>query len=155
MRHWISIGFCGLALAATGTARAAPEARNPFHCSIALQVAYEMAKEAEGADSALSKELHGRMIWQAFAAARFPKPLASDEQGEALRRQLTGDTETELALAEACIKRQDAHPRFQAARIEERMRQGPDARPIDAPTMIVELRDFHRRLKAAPVAFER
>ena len=154
MRHWISIGFCGLALAVSGTARAAPEARNPFHCSIALQVAYELAREAQGADSALSRELHGRVVWQAFAAARFPRPLDSDAQGEALRRQLTEDREAGLSLAEACIKRQDAHPRFQASRIEEKMRRGTEASPIDTPTMIVELRDFHRRLKTAPVAFQ-
>lgn len=154
MRHWISIGFCGLALATSATARAAPEARNPFHCSIALQVAYEMSKEAQGADSPLSRELHGRLVWQAFAAARFPRALDSDAEGEALRKKLSDDSEAGLTMAEACIKRQDAHPRFQASRVEEQLRRSPDAIPLDAPTMIVEMKDFHRRLKTAPVAFQ-
>lgn len=153
MRHEIKIGFCSLALIASA-AHAAPEARNPFHCSIALQVAYEMTREAEGPDSDLSRELHGRLVWQAFAAASFPRALDSDAQGEALRRELTDDSDAGVALAEACIKRQDANPRFQASRVEEQIRRGPEARPLDAPRTIAELKDFHRRLKTAPAAVQ-
>ena len=110
----IALGMA-LTLGATAAGAAELEARNPFHCSLAMQVSYDRAKDLRGAEDALTKELHGSLVYQAFAAARFPKSLDSDQRADAIRAQLAADSEPALALTEACMMRQDATPRFRQA----------------------------------------
>ena len=123
--------FIAAALAGTGAAQAAsPEARNPFHCSIAIEASYDLANQRLGAEHALTQELHTRFVWQAFASAAFPKRLDSDSEAEALRQQFAADSDGAIALAEACMKRQDAHPKFRAARLEKQVRDGFPKEPV-------------------------
>lgn len=142
MRRLILSGFCAAALAASAGARA-PEARNPVHCSIAFQMTYEIAKEGLGADSALSRELHGRLVWQALAAARFPKN--DDSETEALRKQFAEDADAVLALTEACMRRQDANPDFREARIEKQVRDGFPDKPLGTRASLTQLKGVYRR----------
>ena len=134
----------GTALSFIGTAAGAAEleARNPFHCSLAMQTSYELAKEARGAEDPLSKELHSRLVYQAFAAARFPKSLDSDEQADAIRAQLAQDRDAAFALTEACMIRQDAAPRFRQARLEKQMAENFEKPPVTAHASLAELKDL-------------
>ena len=129
-----------LSLVATAAGAAELEARNPFHCSLAMQISYERAKEVRGADDALTKELHGRLVYQAFAAARFPKSLDSDQQADAIRGQLAGDGEAAFALTEACMMRQDATPRFRQARLEKQIADNFAKPPATAHASLAELK---------------
>ena len=141
MRYGSMIGLCAAALMAGAAAEArTPEARNPFHCSIALQISYELAKEARGADSAIARELHTRLVWQALAAARFPKAPDADAQAAALRTQFLSDSETGVALAEACMRRQDAHPSFREARLEKQLSDGVPQEPLSIRASVDELK---------------
>ena len=49
-----------LSLVATAAGAAELEARNPFHCSLAMQISYERAKEVRGADDAILVVVAGR-----------------------------------------------------------------------------------------------
>lgn len=129
-----------LSLVATAAGAAELEARNPFHCSLAMQISYERAKEVRGADDPLTKELHGRLVYQAFAAARFPKSLDSDQQADAIRAQLAGDGEAAFALTEACMMRQDATPRFRQARLEKQIEDNFAKPPATAHASLAELK---------------
>jgi hypothetical protein len=136
------------AAALAGPARAeapAVEARNPFHCSIALQVAHALAREAFGPEGPLTQEVHSRLVWQALAAARFPKAGHAEADADALRRHFSEHREEGLAMAEACMRRQDAHPAFQAARIDKQMRAGTNVEPANIRTVMAELIDAYRR----------
>lgn len=125
MHRRLVVMVCGIAFCTGAYAQPRPlEARNPFHCGIALQVTHDLVKKAHGADSLLAEDLQDRVLWQSFAAARFPKPLGSDVEGDALRRQLIEDPQATVALAEACMIRQDAHPQFREARLEKQLRDG-------------------------------
>lgn len=137
----VTIALCTTAaLAGATAAQAAPlEARNPFHCSIAMQVSYELAKDARGAEDPLTKELHSRLVFQAFAAARFPKALDSEEEAATLSKQLSEDAETAFALTEACMRRQDASPRFRQARLQKQVDGLPEA-PVSAHASLTELK---------------
>jgi hypothetical protein len=142
-----AIPIAGAAALAAGAAQAeerAPEARNPFHCSIALQVAHALVREAHGPEGALTRELHGRLVWQALAAARFPKTADSDEQADALRSRFSENRDEGLAMVEACMRRQDAHPRFQAARIEQQIREGEKLESANSGSALAELRDVYQ-----------
>ena len=132
MRHQLIVGAIAAAFFAGSAQAGAPEARNPFHCSIALQVAYDLVEEAQGPDTELAQEVHGRMVWQAFAAAHFPRALDSEAEAESLRALFGGDRDAGLAMAEACMIRQDAHPRFRASRLDRQIRDGFDKQAITA-----------------------
>ena len=134
----------GAAVSLIGTAAGAAEleARNPFHCSLAMQVSYELAKEARGAEDALTKELHGRLVYQAFAAARFPKAIDSDQQAAAISEQLAQDGEAAFALTEACMLRQDATPRFRQARLEKQIAENFETAPVTVHASLAELKDL-------------
>jgi hypothetical protein len=127
-------------VAASAAQAGTPEARNPIHCSIAFQVAYEIAKDGLGADAVLSRELHGRLVWQALAAARFPKGDNAEAEAEAMRRQFLADADAVLGLAEACMKRQDATPDFREARFEKQVRDGFPDRPLDRRATLAQLK---------------
>lgn len=151
MRHAAVIGLCATASMAVGAAQAgAPEARNPFHCSIAFQVSYDLVKAAQGADSELARELHGRLVWQAFAAARFPKAADSEAEAGALARQFSEDSDAGLAMAEACMRRQDAHPEFREARLEKQLREGSEREPLSMRASLDGLKSVY--LSAATAA---
>ena len=137
----IALGIA-LSVAGTGAAAAELEARNPVHCSLAMQVSYERAKEARGAEDPLTKELHGRLVYQAFAAARFPKQLDSDQQADAIRAGLAQDGEAALALTEACMIRQDATPRFRQARLEKQIADNFAQPPATAHASLAELKQL-------------
>jgi hypothetical protein len=151
MRHIVAIGICAAALAASGAnaEAGAPEARNPFHCSIALQVAHALARAAYGPEGPLTHEVHSRLVWQALAAARFPKTADAEAQADALRARFIENREEGLAMAEACMRRQDAHPAFQAARIEKQIRQGINVEPANIRTVMAELIDAYRQPEAS------
>ena len=134
--------FIAATVAASAT-QAAPEARNPFHCSIAIEASYELAKAKLGAEAALTRELHTRFVWQAFAAAAFPKPFDSELEADGLRQQFEQDSQSAVALAEACMKRQDAHPKFRAARLEKQVRDGLPKEPVSARASIEGLKALH------------
>lgn len=139
----LSIAFgVGLTLVGNAAAAAELEARNPFHCSLAMQVSYERAKHALGAEDPLTKELHGRLVYQAFAAARFPKQLNADEQAEAIRAELAADSDTALALTEACMIRQDATPRFRQARLERQIADNFAQPAATAHASLAELKEL-------------
>jgi hypothetical protein len=144
MRRLALSVLCAAALAASAGART-PEARNPVHCSIAFQVTYEIAKEGLGADSVLSRELHGRLVWQALAAARFPKNDDSETEADALRTQFADDSDAVLALTEACMKRQDANPDFREARIEKQVRDGFPDQPLSTRASLAQLKGVYSR----------
>jgi hypothetical protein len=144
MRHGLIGTACAAFLLAAPAFAGAPEARNPFHCSIALQVAYDLVEEAQGTDSELAREVHGRLVWQVFAAAHFPKALDSEAAAESLRALFAADREAGLAMAEACMIRQDAHPRFRAARLDRQIRDGFDKQQVTARATLAELRQFYR-----------
>ena len=131
------------ALAGASAAQAAPEARNPFHCSIAIEASYELAKAKLGDEDALTRELHTRFVWQAFAAAAFPKRVGSELEAGELREQFGTDSQSAVALAEACMKRQDAHPKFRAARLEKQVRDGLPKEPVSARASIDGLKALH------------
>ena len=135
----IALGMA-LTLGATAAGAAELEARNPFHCSLAMQVSYDRAKDLRGAEDALTKELHGRLVYQAFAAARFPKSLDSDQRADAIRAQLAADSETALALTEACMMRQDATPRFRQARLEKQIEDNFAQPPVTVHASLAELK---------------
>jgi hypothetical protein len=141
----VSIAW-GTALSLIGTAAGAAEleARNPFHCSLAMQVSYELAKEARGAEDPLTKELHGRLVYQAFAAARFPKAIDSDQQASVITEQLSSDGETAFALTEACMLRQDAAPRFRQARLEKQIAENFEKAPVTVHASLAELKDLFK-----------
>ena len=146
MRHVAFKGLFAAAIAAGGAAQAAaPEARNPFHCSIAFQVSYELAKAAQGADSLLSRDLHSRMVWQAFAAAKFPKAGDPQAEADALRRVFTADPEAGMAMAAACMRRQDAHPSFREARLEKQVRDGFPLEPLSTRASLEQLKGVFQR----------
>jgi len=146
MRRSVIFGICAAALAAGAARAGSPEARNPVHCSIAFQVTYEIAKEGLGPDSALSRELHGRLVWQALAAARFPRTDQSAADAETLRAQFAaGDSDEVLALTEACMKRQDAHPDFREARIEKQARDGFPKEPLSRRASLEQLKGVYER----------
>jgi hypothetical protein len=155
MRHIVSIGIaCAAALAPLGAQAevGAPEARNPFHCSIALQVAHALARAAHGPEGPLTHEVHSRLVWQALAAARFPKTADADVQADALRTRFSENREEGLAMAEACMRRQDAHPGFQAARIEKQIREGINVEPANIRTVMVELIEAYRQPETSAAA---
>lgn len=136
------------ALLGAGTAMAAElEARNPVHCSVAMQVAYELSKDRRGAEDVLTKELHGRLVYQAFAAARFPKPLDSDAHAEAISTQLTADPETAFALTEACMLRQDATPRFRQARLEKQIAENFTQASATVHASLVDLKQLFAKVQ--------
>lgn len=140
MRHrsiWLG---SAIALAGMSAQAAAQEARNPVHCSVALQVAYELVKGAYGPDSALAEDLQGRLVWQGAAAARFPTNLDADADRDALRKQFLSDRPAAVAMAEACMRRQDAHPQFREARLERQLREGFSAEPLSAHASVQELK---------------
>ena len=139
MRCIAILSTIAVAVSAT-VAQAAPEARNPFHCSIALEASYERAKERLGGEDALTKDLHTRYVWQAFAAAMFPKRIDYDAEATELRAAFAADPATAMAMAEACMKRQDVHPKFQAARLEAQSRPGVSREPISASASIEGLK---------------
>lgn len=145
MRRSAITSICAAALAAGAAQAGAPEARNPVHCSIAFQVTYEIAKEGLGADATLSRELHGRLVWQALAAARFPKNDDSGAEADALRERLAADSEGVMALTEACMKRQDANPDFREARIEKQVRDGFPDEPLSTRASLAQLKGVYRR----------
>jgi hypothetical protein len=156
MRHSLIVtAFAAAASLASSANAGAPEARNPFHCSIALQVAYDLVEQAQGADSELAREVHGRLVWQAFAAAHFPKATDSEGEAESLRGLFTADREAGLAMAEACMIRQDAHPRFRAARLDRQIRDGFDKQRITARATLVELKQYYRGPASAPESLQR
>jgi hypothetical protein len=132
-------GLCAVALAVGASART-PESRNPVHCSIAFQVTYEIAKEGLGADATLARELHGRLVWQALAAARFPKNDDAQSEADALRKQFAADPDGVLDLTEACMKRQDANPDFREARIEKQVRDGFPNEPLSTRASLALLK---------------
>jgi len=135
----IALG-AALSLLATTAGAAELEARNPFHCSLAMQLSYERAKEMRGAEDPLTKELHSRLVYQAFAAARFPKALDSDEQADAIRAELSQNGEAAFALTEACMIRQDATPRFRRARLEKQIAENFEKAPASAHASVAELK---------------
>ena len=135
--------FIAVALGGASAAPAAPESRNPFHCSIAIEASYELAKAKLGIEDALTRELHTRFVWQAFAAAAFPKRLDSELEADGLRQQFGQDSQSAVALAEACMKRQDAHPKFRAARLEKQVRDGLPKEPVSARASIEGLKALH------------
>jgi hypothetical protein len=150
MRHIVAMGICAAALAArvAHAEAGSPEARNPFHCSIALQVAHALARSAHGPEGVLTHEIHSRLVWQALAAARYPKPADAEAQADALRIRFDENREEGLALAEACMRRQDAHPGFQAARIDKQIRAGTNVEPADIRTVMAELVEAYRQPEA-------
>lgn len=155
MRHLAIFGCAAALLAAAGAPAQTPEARNPIHCSIAFQVSYDLVEAAQGRDGALAKELHGRLVWQAFAAARFPKAIDADAEAEALRKQFTDDPEAGVAMTQACMMRQDAHPLFQAAQLERQLREGVADEPPSLHASLAELKDvFEASAPAAAAAQE-
>ena len=117
MRAAAVLGVSVIALfGGIGRAQAAPDARNPFHCGVALSVAYDLAKGQHGDDSPLTRELKDRYIFQAMRSARLPHMTPSEPEADALRLLFSGTPEAGLAMANNCIKRQDADPRFVATR---------------------------------------
>lgn len=134
----------GTSLSLLGTAAGAAEleARNPFHCSLAMQTSYELAKEARGAEDPLVKDLHSRLVYQAFAAARFPKAMDSDQEAEAIRAQLAGDGDAAFALTEACMIRQDTSRRFVQARLEKQIADDFSQEPISAQASLADLKQL-------------
>ena len=141
----VSIALCtAFSLIGTAAGAAELEARNPFHCSLAMQVSYELAKEARGAEHPLTKELHGRLVYQAFAAARFPKSIDSDEQAAAISEQLSQDGDGAFALTEACMLRQDATPRFRQARLEKQIAENFEKAPATVHASLAELKDLFK-----------
>lgn len=149
MRYASITAFCAAALIATAASARIPEARNPFHCGIALQVAYDLVRKAHGPDSALAGELQGRIVWQSFAAARFPKALDSEVEGDALRRTFIADPQATVAMAEACMIRQDAHPQFREARLEKQLREGLTMEPASERASIEALKGLLRPTRPA------
>ena len=135
----IALG-AALSLAGSAAGAAELEARNPFHCSLAMQVSYELAKDARGAEDALTRELHGRLVYQAFAAARFPKALDADQEAAAISDQLASDSEAAFALTEACMLRQDATPRFRQARLEKQIAENFAQEPLAVHASLAELK---------------
>ena len=141
----ITVALCtSLALIGTAAGATELEARNPFHCSLAMQVSYELAKETRGAEDPLTQELHGRLVYQAFAAARFPKAIDSDAQAAAISAQLAQDGEAAFALTEACMLRQDATPRFRQARLEKQIAENFEKAPVTVHASLAELKDLFK-----------
>jgi hypothetical protein len=141
----VSIALCAaLSLIGTAAGAAELEARNPFHCSLAMQVAYDLAKQARGAEDPLSKELHGRLVYQAFAAARFPKALDADQDAASIRAQLAQDGDAAFALTEACMLRQDATPRFRQARLEKQIAENFSQVPVAVHASLAELKQLFK-----------
>ena len=103
-------------LGGIGTAHAAPDARNPFHCGVALSVAYDLSRQENGDNSPLTRELKERYIWQAMRSAMLSHMTPSEPEADALRALFSGTPEAGLAMANNCIRRQDADPRFLATR---------------------------------------
>ena len=139
MRHRSIMLMFGAALGMSAGA-SAQEARNPVHCSVALQVAYELVKTAHGPHSALAEDLQSRLVWQGYAAARFPQQLDGETERDALRQRFLDDRTTAAAMAEACIRRQDAHPQFREARLERQLQGGFSAEPISTHASIEQLK---------------
>ena len=139
----------GMAFAFLGTAAGAAEleARNPFHCSLAMQVSYELVKEARGAQDPLTQDLHGRLVYQAFAAARFPKALDSDQEAAAISAELAADGEAAFALTEACMIRQDATPRFRQVRLDKQIADNFSQEPISVQASLAELKDVYTKVQ--------
>jgi hypothetical protein len=141
----VSIALCAaLSLIGTAAGAAELEARNPFHCSLAMQVAYDLAKQARGAEDPLSKELHGRLVYQAFAAARFPKALDADRDAASIREQLAKDGDAAFELTEACMLRQDATPRFRQARLEKQIAENFSQAPVAVHASLAELKNLFK-----------
>lgn len=109
------ISIIALVSVGAGTAHAA-DARNPFHCGVALSVAYDLAKAEHGPDSPLTRELKDRYVWQAMRSAMLPHMTPSEAEADALRARFGADTAIGLAMAKNCVKRQDANPRYLATR---------------------------------------
>lgn len=117
MRGAAILGVSVIALfGGIGSAEAAPDARNPFHCGVAISVAYDLAKEEHGEGSPLTEELKDRYIFQAMRSAMLPHMTPSEEEAEELRQLFAGTPRAGLAMANNCIKRQDVDPRYLATR---------------------------------------
>ena len=117
MRAAAILGVSVIALfGGIGTAQAAPDARNPFHCGVAISVAYDLAKGEHGDDSPLTRELKDRYIFQAMRSAMLPHMTPSEVEADELRQLFAGTPEKGVAMANNCIKRQDVDPRFVATR---------------------------------------
>ncbi len=142
MMRVVTFALCTAAAAlGASSAGAAPlEARNPFHCSVAIQVSYELAKSGRGAEDPLTRELHSRLVYQAFAAARFPKALDSAEEAGVMSKQLAEDPDAAFALTEACIRRQDASPKFREARLQKQVADGLPQAEVTAHASLAELK---------------
>jgi hypothetical protein len=117
MRGAAILGVSIIALfGGVGSAQAAPDARNPFHCGVALSVAYDLARQEHGEDSPLTEELRDRYVFQAMRSAMMPHMTPSEEEADELRHFFAGTPKAGLAMANNCIKRQDVDPRFLATR---------------------------------------
>ena len=139
--------FAAVTLGSSAAGAAELEARNPFHCSLAMQVSYELAKDARGEQDPLTRELHGRLVYQAFAAARFPKPLDSDQDAAAISAELAADGEAAFELTRACMIRQEATPRFREARLQKQIAENFSREPISVQASLAELKGLYAKVQ--------
>jgi hypothetical protein len=99
-------------LAACSAEAKGPDAKNPFHCGVALSVEYGIAK-SNGFSSHM-KDLTPLIQWYAQEARALPEASRTEAKSFELMRQFQEDSALAKGLGKACVSNAFDDPRFVA-----------------------------------------